>query len=82
MRFRGRVDVIPNVSSIDIRHIRNLFFDVGRLIIVESFPITGWLIMIVPPVLMILSVALFYRREVTRERLEDKLLRRDIEEDS
>lgn len=48
----------------------------------ESFPLAGWLIMIVPPILMILSVGLFYRREVARERLEDELLRRDIEEDS
>lgn len=45
----------------------------------DSFPLSGWLIMIVPPILMILSVALFYRREVKKERLEDELLQRDTE---
>lgn len=37
--------------------------------------------MTVPPVLMILSVVIFYMREVRRERLEDDLLKRDVERD-
>lgn len=45
----------------------------------DGFPLSGWLIMTVPPVLMILSVVIFYMREVRRERLEDDLLKRDVE---
>jgi len=44
-----------------------------------GFPLSAWLIMTVPPVLMILSVVIFYRKEVKREKLEDELLRRDID---
>lgn len=47
----------------------------------DAFPLSGWLIMTVPPVLMILSVVIFYLREVRRERLEDDLLKRDVERD-
>jgi Na+-transporting NADH:ubiquinone oxidoreductase subunit NqrD len=39
-----------------------------------GFPLSGWLIMIVPPALMILSVVIWYFREVKRERLEDELI--------
>ncbi|HIW13158.1 MAG TPA: hypothetical protein H9891_08430 [Candidatus Salinicoccus stercoripullorum] len=42
-----------------------------------GFPLTGWLIMIVPPVLMILSVALWYVREVKMEKLENELIRKN-----
>ena len=45
----------------------------------DSFPLFGWLIMIVPPILMIVSVVLFYVREVKKERLEDELLKQDAE---
>jgi len=45
----------------------------------DSFPLSGWLIMIVPPILMIVSVLLFYRSEVKKERLEDELLQQDAE---
>lgn len=45
----------------------------------EAFPLSGWLIMIVPPVLMITSVVLFYLKEVKKERLEDELLKQDFE---
>lgn len=44
-----------------------------------GFPISGWLLMVLPPILMITSVAIFYYKEVKRERLEDELLKRDIE---
>ncbi|WP_197073388.1 hypothetical protein [Salinicoccus sediminis] len=36
-----------------------------------------WLIMIVPPVLMILSVVLWYVREVKMEKLENELIRKN-----
>ncbi|GAA2028312.1 hypothetical protein GCM10009720_05170 [Yaniella flava] len=45
----------------------------------DSFPLFGWLIMIVPPILMITAVVLFYVREVKKERLEDELLKQEIE---
>lgn len=45
----------------------------------ESFPLSGWLILIVPPILMITSVVLFYLRELKKERLEDELLQQDTE---
>lgn len=43
----------------------------------DGFPLTGWLIMIVPPVLMIISVSLWYVREVKMERLENELVRKN-----
>ena len=43
----------------------------------DGFPLTGWLIMIVPPVLMILSVVLWYVREVKMEKLENELIRKN-----
>lgn len=45
----------------------------------DAFPLSGWLILIVPPVLMIASVVLFYLREIKKERLEDELLKQDFE---
>lgn len=42
-----------------------------------GFPLTGWLIMIVPPVLMILSVVIWYVREVKMEKLENELIRKN-----
>ena len=42
----------------------------------DAFPLTGWLILIVPPVLMILSVALWYAREVKMEKMEDELIKK------
>ena len=39
-----------------------------------GFPLSGWFIMVVPPVLMILSVAIWYFREVKREKMEDELI--------
>ena len=45
----------------------------------DSFPLSGWLIMIVPPILMITSVVLFYLRELKKEKLENELLRQDTE---
>lgn len=41
-----------------------------------GFPLEGWIIMIVPPILMILSVVLWYFKEVKREKLEDELLKK------
>ena len=41
-----------------------------------GFPLEGWIIMIVPPILMILSVVIWYFKEVKREKLEDKLLKK------
>lgn len=38
-----------------------------------AFPLSWWLIMIVPPVLMIGVVSLWYAREVKIEKAEDKL---------
>lgn len=64
---------------IDMRHSGNLRSYTRRSILVDAFPLSGWLIMTVPPVLMILSVVIFYMREVRRERLEDDLLKRDVE---
>ncbi|TQL71694.1 hypothetical protein FB556_2189 [Enteractinococcus coprophilus] len=43
----------------------------------DSFPVSGWLILLVPPILMITSVVLFYLRELKKERLEDQLLQRE-----
>lgn len=45
----------------------------------ESFPLSGWLILIVPPILMITAVVLFYLRELKKEKLEDELLHQDTE---
>lgn len=45
-----------------------------------GFPLSGWLLLVIPPILMILAVAIFYYREVKRERLEDELLKQDREE--
>ncbi len=42
----------------------------------DAFPLTGWLILIVPPILMILSVALWYVREVKMEKMEDELIKK------
>ena len=39
-----------------------------------GFPLAGWLILIVPPALMITSVLIWYFKEVQREKLEDELL--------
>ncbi len=39
-----------------------------------GFPLAGWIIMIVPPSLMIISVLIWYFKEVKREKLEDELL--------
>ena len=39
----------------------------------DSFPLSGWLIMLVPPILMITSVVLFYLRELRKEKLENEL---------
>lgn len=39
-----------------------------------GFPLAGWFILIVPPILMITSVIIWYFREVKREKLEDELL--------
>lgn len=44
-----------------------------------GFPLSGWLLLVVPPILMIASVVIFYYKEVKRERLEDELLKRDVE---
>jgi hypothetical protein len=44
-----------------------------------GFPLSGWLILVVPPVLMIATVVIFYWRETKREQLEDELLKRDGE---
>ncbi|SFK67396.1 hypothetical protein [Salinicoccus halodurans] len=42
-----------------------------------GFPLSGWLIIILPPVLMILSVVLWYIREVKMEKLENELVRKN-----
>lgn len=42
----------------------------------DAFPISGWLILILPPILMIGSVALWYAREVKMEKLENELFRK------
>ena len=39
-----------------------------------GFPLSRWFIMVVPPVLMILSVVIWYFREVKREKMEDELI--------
>lgn len=46
-----------------------------------GFPLSGWLLFVIPPILMITAVAIFYYRELKRERLEDELLKRDREGD-
>lgn len=45
----------------------------------DAFPLSGWLILIVPPVLMIGSVAIWYAREVKMEKLENELFRKMTE---
>ena len=42
----------------------------------DAFPISGWLILILPPVLMIGSVVIWYVRELKMEKLENELFRK------
>lgn len=42
----------------------------------DAFPISGWLILILPPILFIGSVALWYAREVKMEKLENELFKK------
>lgn len=37
------------------------------------FPLSGWLILLLPPILMIGGVVIFYFRELKRERQENEL---------
>ncbi|SDK76514.1 hypothetical protein [Lacicoccus qingdaonensis] len=39
----------------------------------DAFPISGWLILILPPILFIGSVVIWYIREVKMEKLENEL---------
>mgnify|MGYP001134480042 CR=1 FL=1 len=42
----------------------------------DAFPISGWLILILPPILMIGSVVIWYVRELKMEKLENELFRK------
>jgi len=39
----------------------------------DAFPISGWLILILPPILFIGSVVIWYIRELKMEKLENEL---------
>lgn len=39
----------------------------------DAFPLSGWLILILPPILMIGSVVIWYIRELKMEKLENEL---------
>ena len=38
-----------------------------------AFPLSAWLIIVVPPVLMIGGLLVWYRSEAKKEKLEDEL---------
>ncbi len=42
----------------------------------DAFPISGWLILILPPILFIGSVVIWYIRELKMEKLENELFKK------
>lgn len=46
----------------------------------DAFPLAGWLILILPPILMIGSVAIWYAREVKMEKLENELFKKKYDD--
>lgn len=50
------------------------------MFMMDAFPISGWLILILPPILMIGSVAIWYAREVKMEKLENELFRKKYDD--